>query len=71
MPRQPKAATLLRAKAAVSRKYRAEPSGKLRVPVVLFLDREIVEHLVARAIEEQKNFEWLVTEMLEREARGE
>jgi hypothetical protein len=58
------------AKIVVRKSYQPGASGRLRVPLTLFLERVVIERLHERAIREDKNLEAQVEEILEREAGG-
>jgi len=53
------------AKTAVARRFERVPSGKLRVTLTLFLYRELVERLSARAVAQERKVEDLVREIVE------
>jgi len=56
------------AKLAVSKRYQPGASGRLKVPMTLYLDRAVIERLTERALREDKQLAALVEEILEREA---
>ena len=57
------------AKLAVAKRYKPGASGRLKVPLTLFLDRGVIERLTERALREGKSLVALVEEILERERK--
>jgi len=56
------------ARIAVERSYKLDASGKLRVPLTLFLERAVMERLHERAIRGDTSLAAMVAELLSREA---
>jgi len=55
------------ARIVVERSYKRDASGKLRVPLTLFLERAVMERLHERAIKEDTSLAAMVAELLRRE----
>ena len=56
------------ARMMVARSYKPDASGKLRVPLTLFLERAVMERLHERAIKDGTSVAAMVEDLIRREA---